>query len=156
MIRETTGMLLKGVLGALLLVPCSAQAKGGELAPEKKAFKEALQSAMPTAGATDGNATGKLGTGRMRSANRVASQVLEKRMRKRRPNDLKLLRQAGAADVVVVLGSYDRVQDVLRAVKIKHVVVPPRLVHRIPLMSTQTLMINCPGHRQRAGGQAGL
>ena len=53
-----------------------------------------------------------------------------------RPDDLKLIREAGAADVVVVRGAYDRVQDVLRAVKIKHVVVPPAPGAKIPLMST--------------------
>jgi hypothetical protein len=81
----------------------------------------------------------------MREANKMASEIVHKRMARRRSNDLLLLRRAGAADVVVVQGSYDRVQDVLRALKVKHVVIPARLVARLPLMSTQTLMVNCPG-----------
>jgi hypothetical protein len=36
-------------------------------------------------------------------------------------------------------------------VQVKHVVVPPNLVERLPLMSTQTLMVNCPGNLTRAG-----
>lgn len=100
---------------------------------------------------SDGVAAGKLGTRRMRRANVVAAQVLEARMRRYRHKDLMLIRKAGAADVIVVRGSYDRVQDVLRALKIKHVVVPPYLLPKIPLMSTQTLMINCPGRLSRAG-----
>ena len=87
----------------------------------------------------------KLGTARMRRANRVAAALLKARMRKRRPNDLKLIRRAGAADVVVVRGGFDRAQDVLRSVGVKHVVIPPRLVARVPFMSLQTVMLNCPG-----------
>ena len=87
-----------------------------------------------------------MGTRRMRRANRVAAELLHQRMKRKRPNDLKLIRHAGAADVVVVTGSYDRVQEVLRAVKVKHVVIPPRLLSRVPLMSLQTLMVNCPGY----------
>jgi hypothetical protein len=87
----------------------------------------------------------KLGTTRMQRANRLAAEILEHRMRKRRPDDLKRIRRAAAADVIVVQGTFDRVEDVLRAVKVKHVVIPARLVDRVPLMSLQTVMVNCPG-----------
>jgi hypothetical protein len=87
----------------------------------------------------------------MRRANQVAAEILERRMERTRKGDLMLIREAGAADVIVVQGAYDRVQDVLRAIKVKHVVVPPRLVAKIPLMSTQTLMLNCPGRLDNAG-----
>ena len=60
-----------------------------------------------------------LGTRRMARANRMAARILEHRMRRRRPNDLKLIRQAAAADVIVVRGHYDKVQAVLRAVKVE-------------------------------------
>ncbi len=92
----------------------------------------------------------RLGTKRMRRANRVAAELLRQRMKRRRPSELRLIRQAGAADVVVIKGAYDRVQEVLRAVKIKHVVIPPRLLARVPLMSLQTVMVNCPGHLSAA------
>ena len=92
-----------------------------------------------------GSGSFSMGTRRMKQANRVASELLRARMRRKRPGDLKLIRQAGAADVVVVRGSFDRVQEVLRAVKVKHVVIPPRLVARVPFMSLQTVMLNCPG-----------
>ena len=133
---------------AVLLSPAVAQADGKKPSPEQAQFMRALKNASPKAAAapvTDGDAGGKLGTRRMRQANKVASEILERRMRRKRAGDLKLLRAAGAADVVVVRGSYDRVQDVLRALKVKHVLIPPRLLARVPLMSTQTLMINCPG-----------
>lgn len=136
----------------LLALPGSARADGEKLTPETKAFQKALKKAMPKAAPTsDGVAAGKLGTRRMRKANRVAAEILERRMRRHRGRELDLLRKAGQAEVIVVRGTYDRVQDVLRALKIKHVVVPPHLVHKLPLMSTQTLMINCPGRLGRAG-----
>jgi Bacterial SH3 domain len=133
--------------GCLLLLSSSAGADGEKaLSPEAQAFESALKKALPAkALKSDGDAAGKLGTRRMRRANSVAAAILERRMKRKRAGELKLIREAGQAEVIVVRGSYDRVQDVLRAVKIKHVLVPPRLVAKLPLMSTQTLMINCPG-----------
>ena len=131
------------IIGACLLFPAPGRAQE----VERKAFMDFSNDIIEgdlSLGAFKG--TFKMGTKRMRRANRVAAELLRQRMKRRRPNDLKLIRQAGAADVVVVKGSYDRVQEVLRAVKVKHVVIPPRLLSRVPLMSLQTLMINCPGH----------
>ena len=131
------------IIGACLLFPAPGRAQE----VERKAFMDFSNDIIEgdlSLGAFKG--TFKMGTKRMRRANRVAAELLRQRMKRRRPNDLKLIRQAGAADVVVVKGSYDRVQEVLRAVKVKHVVIPPRLLARVPLMSLQTLMINCPGY----------
>lgn len=136
---------------ALTILSLSSAARAGGLDPEKGSFRQALQKVAPAAASSDGVAGGMLGSGRMRSANKVAAEILERRMRAQRAEDLKLLRQAEDADVVVVQGSYDRVQDVLRAVKVKHVVIPPGLVERLPLLATQTLMVNCPGNLSRAG-----
>ena len=145
-------LLVSVCFPGVLLFAGVATADGQNPTPEQQAFGKALDKAMPKkAKPTDGTAAGKLGTRRMRRANRLAAEILERRMRKTRHNDLLLLRRAGATDVVVVRGSYDRVQDVLQALKVKHVVVPPHLVAKIPLMSTQTLMINCPGNLPPAG-----
>ncbi|MCA9668105.1 MAG: hypothetical protein KC503_21050 [Myxococcales bacterium] len=151
------------VASCVLAAPQRASAQ----AAERKNFTDALvapSAAPPTSSSpykaklkpkvynfSDGTVDGKLGSRRMRRANRFAARILRQRMQRRRPNDLRLLREAAAADVIVVRGSYDRVQDVLRAVKVKHVVVPPRLLPRLPLFSTQTLMINCPGRLGAAG-----
>lgn len=94
---------------------------------------------------SDGTSEGSLGTESMRRANRAAAEILRRRMAEERPDDAKLIREAVGADVVVVAGVYDRVQDVLRAVQIKHVVIPAGLLEKLNLLSTQTLMINCPG-----------
>jgi hypothetical protein len=158
--RRNSAHLL--VVSAVLLAPGLVLA-GGAPEPETQAFEDALKKKLAPAKKakkggvaadspySDGDAGGRLGTAAMRRANKMASEILERRMREQRAGDLKLLREAGAADVIVVRGSYDRVQDVLRAVQAKHVVVPPHLVEQLPLMSTQTLMVNCPGNLSRAG-----
>jgi len=99
---------------------------------------------------SDATADGALGTSEMRKANRVAAEILQKRMEETRPTDFRLIREAAGADVVVLSGVYDRVQDVLRAAQIKHVVVPPQLLDQMELLSTQTVMLNCPGNVSEA------
>ncbi len=132
------------IAGMCLLLPASA----GAQAAERKTFMDFSDDIIEGDLSRPGSFS--MGSKRMRRANKVAAELLRQRMRRRRPNDLKLIREAGAADVVVVKGSYDRVQEVLRAVKVKHVVIPSRLLAKVPLMSLQTLMINCPGHLSAA------
>jgi hypothetical protein len=125
-----------------VLSPIAAHAQQAE----ERAFEDAMRNAAPRAPiSTDGDAEGRLGTQRMRRANSVASDILRRRMAQDRPSDLALLDEARDAEVIVVRGTYDRVQDVLRAIGVDHVVLPPRLIARLPLMSTQTVMLNCPG-----------
>ncbi len=66
----------------------------------------------------------ELGEVRMQKANRAASTVVKERMAQERPADAAVLTQVESADIVVVSGSYDRVEDVLRTLEIKHTVVP--------------------------------
>src|SRR5579862_2256470 len=136
------------VLAITLLLAAGRPAVAGPPNPEAAVFEEtvskALQPAKPAArgagaraGAAkaagpalaydEGNAGGGLGDVEMRRANRAAAEILKARMEKNRPSDLLLIRQAVGADVVVIQGSYDRVQDVLRAVDVKHVLIPPAL-----------------------------
>lgn len=162
-------LLRLGALFSFLALAPLAHA-GDAPRAEQQAFEAQLQSAAPMAAPaspaqrannkpvaamgknavasyefSDGNVEGQLGTTEMRRANRAAAEVLQRRMATERPDDFKLIREAAGADVVVVSGVYDRVQDVLRAVQIKHVVIPPHLLERLDLLATQTLMINCPG-----------
>ncbi|HNN50162.1 MAG TPA: SH3 domain-containing protein [Pseudomonadota bacterium] len=120
--------------------PAAAPMGGGALASQSpKASSASFEF-------SDATVEGSLGTTEMRKANRVAAEILQRRMEETRPNDFKLIREAAGADVVVLSGVYDRVQDVLRAVQIKHVVVPPHLLDQMELLSTQTVMLNCPGN----------
>jgi hypothetical protein len=121
-------------------------------AVEERHFLDLAGSAEPTRRAvSDGNADGSLGTQQMRSANRVASQLLRRRMGATRADDLELLDRARRAEVIVVRGDYDRIQDVLTALGVEHVVIPPRLLSTLTLMSTQILALNCPGHTSGEG-----
>lgn len=115
-----------------------------------QAGKAKLASSSVSYEFSDATVDGALGTTEMRKANRVAAEILQRRMEETRPADFKLIREAAGADVVVLSGVYDRVQDVLRAAQIKHVVVPPQLLDQMELMSTQTVMLNCPGNVSEA------
>lgn len=130
---------------ALSTVAMRAHAGGGAPLKESAAFEQSLSAAQPAAPASDGTAEGRLGDASMRRANRTAAEILKQQMREQRPADLKLLAEAGNADVLVVSGQYDRVQDVLRAVGVRHLTVPPHLVKKLDLLPTQTVMLNCPG-----------
>jgi hypothetical protein len=135
----------------------TAPALVGAQAAEEQYFLEQANQAMPARARrqsdrrSDGDAQGQLGTREMRQANSVASQLVRRRLRSSRPQDLELLENAREAEVIVIRGTFDRVQDVLVALETDHVVLPPRLINQLPLMSTQTVMVNCPGGMSRAG-----
>ena len=134
----------------VLLAAGSSWGQSQKPSPENQAFDEAVRSAAPAATPSQGNAKGVLGSQRMRKANRVASEMVRKRLRSR-GSDLELLAKAGAADVVVVAGAFDRAQDALVAMQINFVVIRPRLVAKLDLLATQTLLINCPGNIGKRG-----
>jgi hypothetical protein len=136
---------LLGSALATLLLTMTTSPTWAQAAEEAYFLDEAEQAAPSRSVATDGDADGRLGSPAMRRANRVASGLLRERMRAERPDDLALLSQAREAEVIVVAGEYDRVQDVLVAIETNHVVIPPNLIERLPLMSTQTVMLNCAG-----------
>ena len=62
--------------------------------PEAAAFEEAVRKVAPSAKPSKGKANGVLGSKRMRKANRVAAEMVKKRLRARGGNDLKLLAKA--------------------------------------------------------------
>lgn len=102
---------------------------------EAAAFGEAVRKVAPKSKAS-GSAKGVLGSARMRKANRVAAEMVKKRLKSRgNGSDLKLMAKAGSADVVIVAGEYDRAQDALRAMDIKFVVIRPRHVAKLDLMA---------------------
>ena len=86
-----------------------------------------------------------LGDPSMAKANSAASTVVEERMKAERPDDHRLLHSVEAADIVVVRGTYDRVEDVLKSLKIAHVVVDPIQVATLELTARQLLIVDCPG-----------
>lgn len=81
----------------------------------------------------------------MAQANRAAAEVLRSRMEGERPQDFALLSRVEKADVVVVAGSMDHVEDVLRAVEVPHLVIQPYDLPHVELNARQLVMVNCPG-----------
>ncbi len=96
-------------------------------------------------------AASPLGDERMSRANEAAAAVVRERMAQERPEDHRVLQSVEQADIVVVRGEYDRVEDVLTTLKIPHVVVNPNAVARLPLSARQLLIIDCPGTIGGAG-----
>jgi len=94
---------------------------------------------------------GELGDAAMQKANKAASTVVKERMANERPADAKLLEAVEAADIVVVRGEYDRVEDVLKSLDLKHTVVSPHQLASLNLNAKQLLIIDCPGNIPRAG-----
>src|SRR5436190_966670 len=93
----------------------------------------------------------QLGDAKMKHANDAASAVVRERMAQERPADALLLRQVESADLVVVSGGYDKVEDVLQTLAIKHTVVTPDQVGTLKLNAKQLLIIDCPGNLDTAG-----
>ncbi len=94
---------------------------------------------------------GELGDANMSKANAAASTVVRTRMAEERPADAAMLDKVESADIVVVSGTYDRVEDVLKSLSIKHTVVEPSQVSHLKLNAKQLLIIDCPGDINAAG-----
>src|SRR5262249_53258320 len=59
------------------------------------------------------------------TSERAASELLEKRMKTQRPEDLILLKSVQGKDIVVVRGSMDHIEQVLAPARIRHTVINP-------------------------------
>jgi hypothetical protein len=85
----------------------------------------------------------------MMRAYRAAKRIVEDELPK---VDRNLLAGVRDTDLVVVTGSYDRVEDVLRLAGLPHKTVHPSQLGQLHLEAHQVLIVNCPGHV----GQNGL
>ena len=129
------------VVALLVLSLCTVRESSAQVTPESKAFESQVQEA----GGEAAPAAGALGSKAMRRANEFASELVQGRMRTTRKEDYARLQDIAKAEVVVVTGAYDRVEQVLDAVGIRYVLIPATYLDRIDLMASQILMINCPG-----------
>ncbi len=93
----------------------------------------------------------QLGDEKMADANAVAATVVKERMRTTRPRDFQLLKEVEKAEIIVVRGTYDRVEDVLTAVEIQHLVIDPLQLDTIELNAKQLVIVNCPGSLSEKG-----
>lgn len=92
-----------------------------------------------------------LGDQSMKVANDAAAEVVKSRMAEERPADAKLLEEVSSAEIIVVSGSYDRVQDVLNAVDIKHTLLNPNQLDQVELNGQQLLIMNCGARPSKKG-----
>jgi hypothetical protein len=107
-----------------------------------------LQAVLPLVAAVPAAvfAQAPLGEADMAKANKAAARVVNERMASERPDDFAMLKKVDGAEIIVVSGVYDRVEDVLRAVGIRHVVVTPAQLDSLELNARQLLIIDCPGN----------
>jgi hypothetical protein len=85
------------------------------------------------------------------TSEKAASELLERRMKTQRPDDLIILKSVQGKDIVVVRGSMDHIEQVLTSARIRHVVINPEEVANYDLKADQIVMVNCPGNMPPAG-----
>jgi len=83
---------------------------------------------------------------KMEQAYKASSKILEKRMEKERPMDLDILRKVKESSIIIVAGSYDKIELVLELIKVPYILIQAHEVSQIELRSDQILIINCPGN----------
>ncbi len=83
---------------------------------------------------------------KMKKAYQASSKILEKRMEKERPADLEVLKKVKDTTIIIVAGSYDKIEMVLDLIKVPFVLIQPEQVPQIDLKPDQILIVNCPGY----------
>ncbi len=76
----------------------------------------------------------------------AAAYFTRERMEREAPLDAAALRSIEAADVLVVPGSYDHVEQVLSALGMPYTLVAAGQLPSLRLRPEQLVVINCPGH----------
>lgn len=82
---------------------------------------------------------------KMKKAYQASSKILEKRMERDRPEDLEILKKVKESAIIIVAGSYDKIELVLDLIKVPYVLMQPYELDKIELNPDQMLIINCPG-----------
>jgi hypothetical protein len=81
----------------------------------------------------------------------AASELLQRKLRNEDPQKKALLDAVKGKDIIVVAGSMDHIDQVLRAAHIRFTEIQPHEVGNYPLSQDQIVMINCPGRIPTAG-----
>lgn len=79
-------------------------------------------------------------------AYKAGAAFTRQRMTREAPLDAAALEEVEAADIVVVEGIYDHVDQVLEALELPFMHVTPGQIGQLPLHKDQLLVINCPGN----------
>jgi len=81
----------------------------------------------------------------MDSSYRIAQELFKDRLRKQSPETLELLDDIHAADVIVVKGGYDHIEQVMDSADTPYTLIEPEMLDKARLRPDQVLFINCPG-----------
>ncbi len=81
----------------------------------------------------------------MSKAYGASAKIMEKRMEKERPMDLEILKKVTESSIIIVAGSYDKIELVLDLINVPYVLIQTYEVSQIELNPDQILIINCPG-----------
>ncbi len=87
-----------------------------------------------------------MGKKNMDSSYRIAQELFNDRLRKQSPEALELLEEIHAADIIVVGGSYDHIEQVLDNADTPYTLIRPEMFDRARLRPDQIVFINCPGN----------
>lgn len=82
---------------------------------------------------------------KMEQAYKASSKILEKKMAKERPLDLEILKKVKDTSIIIITGSYDKIELVLDLIKVPYILIQPYDFDKIELNPDQILIINCPG-----------
>ncbi|MHA1340462.1 MAG: hypothetical protein ACTSRZ_09565 [Promethearchaeota archaeon] len=82
---------------------------------------------------------------KMKKAYNASKSILQAKMKKEREEDFKKLKEISDNEILIVKGSYDRIEDVFDILEIPYGLIMPYELDQINLRPTQTLIINCPG-----------
>jgi hypothetical protein len=82
----------------------------------------------------------------MDSSYRIAQELFNDRLRKQSPEALELLEEIHAADIIVVGGSYDHIEQVLDSADTPYTLIRPEMFDKASLRPDQIVFINCPGN----------
>jgi hypothetical protein len=86
-----------------------------------------------------------MSAGEMKKAYRIARELLWDRLDSALPGTTEILSQVHQADLVVVQGEYDHIEDVLKDSGMPYSLIEPGRMDRAQLRPDQIVFINCPG-----------
>jgi hypothetical protein len=82
----------------------------------------------------------------MHHAYRVADALMKDRLREKAPELLKEIESLEEADVLVTVGEYDHIQEVLKIAGTPYKLIGPAQLAEARLRADQILFVNCAGH----------
>ncbi len=81
----------------------------------------------------------------MGNAYRIAQELLKDRLKEVNPEAYQELQDIKEADVIIIKGSYDYIENVLSMANTPHILVNPTEIERTSLRPDQVIFVNCPG-----------